>query len=246
MQFSWWTFALQVINFLILVWLLQRFLYRPVRKVLDQRRALVDSRLEEAEKSKQAAEEEKKRLENDRAQFEAEREKRLADLHKELAAEKDKILAEARAEADKIVDQGRQRIESEREEAFEKLKADIAGLAADMAARTLAARPNEALPALQRFNDYVSGLSDEDKRKLRRGANGNDALVQVVTAEPLDAAAQDKWKEQVSNLIGANADIAFDVDKTLLGGVEVCFPQAAVKLSLADGLVKLKEGMLSK
>ncbi|MEZ5438197.1 MAG: hypothetical protein R3F12_07555 [Lysobacteraceae bacterium] len=38
MHFDVWTFGLQLINFIILVWLLQRFLYRPVLRLLDQRR----------------------------------------------------------------------------------------------------------------------------------------------------------------------------------------------------------------
>ena len=38
MQFSWWTFLIQGVNFLVLVWLLQRFLYKPVAEVIARRR----------------------------------------------------------------------------------------------------------------------------------------------------------------------------------------------------------------
>ena len=49
MSFDWWTFGLQVINFLVLVWLLQRFLYKPVRRIIEQRRELAGKALSEAE-----------------------------------------------------------------------------------------------------------------------------------------------------------------------------------------------------
>jgi ATP synthase F0 subunit b len=125
MQFDWWTFALQVINFLILAWLLQRFLYKPVRAIIAERRALVDAKLEEAEKSKKDAEDEKKRLQEANAQFASEREKHLADLHKELTEEKEKVLGDARLKAQEIVEQGRAQIENERAEALKELKAQI-------------------------------------------------------------------------------------------------------------------------
>ena len=39
MHFDWWTLALQTINFAILAWLLHRFLYKRVLRVIDARRA---------------------------------------------------------------------------------------------------------------------------------------------------------------------------------------------------------------
>lgn len=246
MQFSWWTFVLQVINFLILAWLLQRFLYKPVRQVLEKRRALVDDKLKEAEKAKEAAEKERKNLEAANAEFKAEREKRMAKLHSVLAAEKDNILAGARAEAEKVIEQARQRMESERIESLEELKKEIADLAAEMAAKILTERPRDNQSALQQFKGFVSGLSDDELRRLRRGGREDGSPVEVVTAEPLDPSEQATWKDEIATLVGAEADIAFEVDKSLLGGAEVRLPQAAIKLSLSDALAKFKESILSK
>jgi len=55
MEFSWTTFFLEIINFLVLVWILQRFLYKPVMKVIAQRKAHIESRLEEAKAIQTAA-----------------------------------------------------------------------------------------------------------------------------------------------------------------------------------------------
>ncbi|AOH87284.1 hypothetical protein AWL63_24355 (plasmid) [Sphingomonas panacis] len=55
MHIDWWTLALQAINVLILVWLLARFLYRPVMKVIADRQAAADALLSEAQSSKDAA-----------------------------------------------------------------------------------------------------------------------------------------------------------------------------------------------
>ena len=48
MEFDWTTFALEVVNFLVLVWLLKRFLYRPVLACSTRRRAEVERHMAEA------------------------------------------------------------------------------------------------------------------------------------------------------------------------------------------------------
>ena len=49
MELDWTTFVLEVLNFLVLVWLLKRFLYRPVLAVIEARRAETANKLDGAE-----------------------------------------------------------------------------------------------------------------------------------------------------------------------------------------------------
>ena len=56
MHIDWWTLALQAVNFLVLVWLLQRFLYRPVLAIIARRQQLTESVIAEADTAKAAAE----------------------------------------------------------------------------------------------------------------------------------------------------------------------------------------------
>ena len=55
MTIDWWTLFLQTVNFLVLVWLLQHFLYNPVRAVIEKRRVFAEQALLEAEATKKAA-----------------------------------------------------------------------------------------------------------------------------------------------------------------------------------------------
>ena len=48
MQIDWLTVAAQIVNFLVLVWLLQRFLYRPITEAMARREERIESRLSEA------------------------------------------------------------------------------------------------------------------------------------------------------------------------------------------------------
>lgn len=55
MHFDFWTMGLQAINVLVLIWILQRFLFRPVLRLIDQRQAAIRQTLDEAEASRQEA-----------------------------------------------------------------------------------------------------------------------------------------------------------------------------------------------
>jgi F-type H+-transporting ATPase subunit b len=61
MQIDWWTLVLQVINFLVLVWLSWRFLYQPVKEVIQKRKQLAEHAFAEAEKRRAEAESERQR-----------------------------------------------------------------------------------------------------------------------------------------------------------------------------------------
>ena len=69
MEFDWTTFALEIINFLILVWILKRFLYRPVLDVIARRRAGVEKTLADAKRIEAEAGELKQRCECELAQW---------------------------------------------------------------------------------------------------------------------------------------------------------------------------------
>ena len=55
MKFDIWTFLFQVINFLVLLFILKRVLYKPIREIIEKRRSLIRQRIDEAEKTKKEA-----------------------------------------------------------------------------------------------------------------------------------------------------------------------------------------------
>src|SRR5580704_8990409 len=85
MSIDWWTLSLQTVNIVILIWLLQRFFWRPVAAMIAERRVAAQKALADAEAAR------------DKAKLD------LIDINKTrvgFAAEREKILAEARATAE--------------------------------------------------------------------------------------------------------------------------------------------------
>lgn len=88
MEFNLSTFALEIINFLILVWILQRLFYKPVRHIIAQRKQHIEQALAEAAKMRQEAEELKTNYSNRLQQWNLEKQHAMAQLHQQMEAER--------------------------------------------------------------------------------------------------------------------------------------------------------------
>lgn len=121
--------AFQVVNFLLILWLLNRFAFRRVLGMLDERRNKIAKGLEDAESAQR-----------DRELARAEREAALAEARKEAQAmiarankmaedSRNEIVAAARSEAEKVAAKAREEIVAEKDKAMAELRSTVADLA---------------------------------------------------------------------------------------------------------------------
>ncbi len=236
MNLDWSTLALQTVNFLVLVWLLQRFLYRPVLAVIDRRRAETQSlhdRALEAEHKAEAAEREWRRraeaLEIDAARLRGEAED-------EARGRAEMVMAQARCQADRIRVEARETIDAERTAAAADLRTQAAGVATVLATRMLevVAPGVGAAPFLARLIDRLAVMAPADRALL-----GQD-MARVEIAPPLPAEAQEYWSRRLAEYVG---DVSFVDAPELIAGVRLATPSAALEVSWADTLARAREGM---
>ena len=99
---DWFTVAAQVINFLILVWLLKRFLYRPILDAIDAREERIAAELADADAKKAEARKERDEFQHKNEAFEQQRATLLSQATDEAKAERQRLLDEARQAADTL------------------------------------------------------------------------------------------------------------------------------------------------
>lgn len=243
MQIDWWTLGLQAVNFLVLVWLLWRFLYRPVKAVIEKRKEITEQAFAEADSQKNEAEAARQRFEEDRAAMATERQDMLKKVHEELESERRKVLEDAKREADKVMDAARQSIAEERDAALAEIREHANALAVELASRLLeqigsSASASEPLEQLER---RLTEMPGNERDRLRKDLEPNSARLTVVTAVPLTAEEQDEWSDRLGRTLGHEDKIDFAADTAILGGAELRFPHAALKFTWADQLDKAKE-----
>ena len=124
-----WKLAFQVINFLILLYLLNRFLFKPVLARLDERSEKIAKGLEDAEVA--ARDRELARAEREAAVAEARKEanEMIARANKIAEDTRNEILTSARAEADKVSTRAREEIVAEKDKAMAEIRGQVAELA---------------------------------------------------------------------------------------------------------------------
>ncbi len=208
MSVDWITVAAQIANFLVLVWLLKRFLYRPILDGIDARERQIAERMDEAGRIRARAEEAEGRHEAEIARLKAGREGVLAEVREQAETERDEILSKSRA-----------RLEREQATLEAARKDDARRFAAD-----LELRGTSALVALLRkaLND-LSGETLEE-RIVARAAERLPAMAQdlaeaagtrpeaiVTTQDVLPENLQTQLARQIKDVL-PETDVQFHTD----------------------------------
>jgi len=242
MRLDWTTLALQLVNFAILVWLLQRFLYRPVLRVIDERRAALAREHAAAAHETEAARSELARLQAQRAGEAAERTAALARVEEEgrqlLAARR----AQAERDAAALMEDTRKTLAQEREQTEEALRGAALQLAADMARRVLAEIPEplRVQAWLERIDRHLRLLAAGERAELASELAGAYPL-RVVCAWSLAAASQEEWRQRLRATLSATAEVVFDTDARLIAGAELHFPHARLSFTVQSAIAALQQ-----
>ncbi len=246
MRFDLWTFGLQTANFLVLVWLLHRFLYRPVLGLIAARQAAATKLTADLRAQANAAEALRQDLERQRAAIAGQKEAALAGARSAAADEREVLLAAAQIDADEIRSAARTSFERERAEVAGSLGRDAARLSLSIVRRLLREAPAAAAQAtmLRLVCDDVADLPTETKQHIQERIAAQVQAPEVVTAAPLDAAGQQSFTERLSKALGSPTRPRFRVDADLLAGVEVRFPFTILRRAWADDLRRIEAELI--
>jgi F-type H+-transporting ATPase subunit b len=102
MLIDWFTVGAQALNFLILVWLFQRFLYKPILNAIDAREKRLAGELADANAKKAEAQKERDEFQNKNKAFDEQRAALLAKATEDAKADRERLIAETRTEADSL------------------------------------------------------------------------------------------------------------------------------------------------
>lgn len=241
MRFDWVTFALQTVNFAILVWLLQRFLYRPLLNLLDARKAEVQKQYDEAGETRRQALALLDETRAERASIASEREQAL----RTAAAQAEELVASRREKAGQeavaTLRDARETLAAEREQALAEARRAAIDLGADIARRLLEETPVSLRVEawLERIERYLASLPREKLDGLM-GQLSNGAQLRIITAAPLPPDVAEDWRARLRWSTGDHVAIAFTSDPDLIAGAELHFPTAILNFSWRGELAALK------
>lgn len=245
MPVSGWTIALQAINFLILVWILNRFLYKPVARMIASRQRQIEDAFAQAAAKEREAEQDQHKYEMLIEGIDGERQRVLAEA-KASAEEECRLLVDlARVQADEIKAAMQREGDKERDA--------IAGAASDWAIGTAVTLSthllNDLSPSapldvfLESILRELRALPGDQLADLRSSvAEGADLV--VLTAQALDEVEQRRWRERLQDELGVAVRLSFSTDPSLIAGVEMRFPHAVIAHSWREALQAARQEMI--
>ena len=243
MLIDWFTVGAQIVNFIILVWLLKRFLYKPILDAIDAREKRIAAELADADTKKAEAEKEHTDFEDKNRVFDQQRSALLG-----------KAADEAKAERERLIDQAKKDAESLRVTQADALRGDQVRLGSEitlLAEREVFAIARKALTDLatvsleervgEVFTRRLRELDPKAKELLGAALKNSPqpALIRSAFDLPADqkAAIQNALNETFSTVVR----IKFEDSQDVVCGIELTANGQKVAWSIASYLTELSK-----
>jgi len=132
-----WTFIFQILNLFLQMYLIKRFLFKPINAMLEKRKALADAEIQDAQRAKNEAMTLKAGYEASLTKAKAEANSILQSAQKDAAARSEAILTEAQSQAAGIKAKAEADILQEKKKAVNDIKNEIGGIAMEIAGKVV-------------------------------------------------------------------------------------------------------------
>ncbi len=238
MELNWSTFLLEIINFLVLVWILKRFLYKPVLDVIARRRAGIEQSLADANALHEDAENLKQQYEERLSHWERERQSAREALARELETERTTKLAELQTTLEQ--EREKTRVAEARHQADVQLKMEETALlqGARFAARLLeyGAGPETEGRLVELVIDELEQLPADRITTLRNGSGTTPAAITIVSAFPLPDEQRKRLMQALAMLAGPDIPQHFEQNRELLAGLHITIGAWILGMNIRDEL----------
>jgi F-type H+-transporting ATPase subunit b len=242
-ELSWSTFILEIVNFLVLVWILKHFLYKPVLDVIARRRAGIEKTLEDAKAHHEEADKLQQQYEGRLAEWEQERQQARNKLAEEIEAERVGKLSKLQTELEQ--QQEKVRVAEARREAdmIRKMEETALAQGAQFATRLLeqAAGPDIEVRLIELVLDELKQLSDERIATLRNRFEKVPETIIITTAYPVSDPQRQALEQILAKITETKIPLKFEQNMALLAGIRITIGAWVLGANLQDELEGFRE-----
>lgn len=149
-----------IINLLIIYFIIRRFLFKPVKNVLAQRQEEIDKQFADAKKAEEEAMKLKQQYEDSMSGIEEQRRETVNEARIKAGEEYNRIVADAKVEADKLIENSKKAAEQEKEKSVREAKEQIADLVVAATAKVVASGQGEAADR-EIYNQFLAKTGEQ-------------------------------------------------------------------------------------
>ena len=257
MIIDWYNVIFQIINFLVLVFLLRRFLYGPIIRAMDEREKKIMEREEKAAREREEAEKEARQYREQKEELEQKEDEIIEEAREKAEQEKHELVNEAREEVEETRRRWEEAFEREKETFTSELRRRIGQQACLVASRCLEDLADSRLEELtwDLFLEKVKDLPEEEISELKGAITSDDGKVVLLSAfEPTEEKVE-KLQQALQNLQDGFANksgkesvkkvkLELKTDQNLICGLELSAGGYRVAWSMESYLEEVEKQIL--
>lgn len=237
------TIGAQIVNFLVLIWLLRRVLYGPITSAMHERDERIRRELDEAARMRADVEAERERHREQVADFAATQDARLADARAEVETWRQAQMDSARQEIDARRASWQHALEQQQKTVVRDLRQKVGreilsltrGVLRDLAGSDLQER------IVARFLQQLREMPADERTRLAAAAREDGGRVHLCTAFALDDVERGELADAIDVILGTPLSMVTEIAPEIGSGVELRAGGLKVGWSLTEYLESLDE-----
>ena len=242
MLIDWFTTIAQVINFLILVWLLKRFLYKPILNAIDEREERIATKLSNAEMIQVDAKKESDELKNKIKEIDDQRASILSKATDDAESERERLFEDAREAAKRLTEKSREDLRREEkrfhQSIIQKTQKEVFAITRkvlmDLSGLTLESHIVDV------FIRRLSEVNEEDISLLKSSSSSSASQGTVRSSIELTNTQQAEVKNAICEYFKNEVELQFEIVPNLLSGIELIINGQKLAWSIDDYLASLE------
>ena len=243
MTLDWFTFVAQIINFLVLVALLKRFLYGPIIAVMQRREDEIAASWEEVALHRREAEEQTNAYRDKIEALDGQRQERLNEVEREADELRKKMLAEARESVDHRRGEWMQAVEREKDALTRQLRRRACQEVVATSRRMLEELAGVDLEEriIVRFLERVKQLDKDLRCEVEAAVTGETEALTIRTSFDVAPKLQDRIRETLGDGLGIDRNVSFHTSTDVVCGIELQVGGHKVAWSVDEFLSSMEE-----
>ncbi|MBF0246167.1 MAG: F0F1 ATP synthase subunit B [Planctomycetes bacterium] len=245
MLIDWFTVGAQAFNFLILIWLMKRFLYKPILSAIDAREKRITKELADADAKKAEAQKEREEFQNKNEQFDEQRSALLTKATDEANAERKRLLDESRKAAEAVSAKRQELLCNDahnlNQAIARRTQTEVFAIArktlTDLAGTSLEERLSEV------FTRRLRTMDEPAKTGLGEALMNLSESALLRSALELPAEQRTKIQKAINETFSVDIHLRFETAPDLISGIELSANGQKVAWSIADYLASLEKGV---
>ena len=242
MLINWFTVIAQIINFLILVFLLQRFLYKPIMQTIKKRQKMIDARWKDAEIAQEEAQQEADNYRQQQQELQQQKETVTAQMLQKVEQEHQQLLIKARREVEEMHMKWREALSQEQNDFIRSLRQQIAEQTNSIVRHALQDLANADLEQqiIISFCQRLQEMDENQKQIIAQSLQNSSQPIIIKSSFEISPESRQQIIKALQIQIVSNNPLEFQTSPDLICGIQIKLAAYVISWNLDDYLQTLE------